>query len=195
METEKFSDSVTQVGFNHDGKLLAMCDMSGRLRVYTVSSRKLLWSHEIDSDVEQMAWHTEANVLFCSTADGYFYMFKIANSGESEMRIMYAGDNVGLSCFRVLRDGKRAACAYNSGNVRFWDLKSGQTINSLPNCHEAEIISIELNSEGFQILTKSFYVNLNRFKILSTKTFLTENVSLKYELFSIEFIKHQQKRW
>lgn len=150
LETEKFADSVTQVRFNYDGRLVAMCDMSGRARVYTLATKELLWSHEIESDVEQMSWHAQANVLFFSTSDGYFYMFKIANSGESEMRIMYAGDNAGLSCFRVLGDGKRAVCCYNTGSIRFWDLKSNQPIAapSLVNCHEGEIISAELNHDG-----------------------------------------------
>lgn len=149
LETEKFSDSVTQVRFNHDGRLVAMCDMSGRARVYNVSNKTLLWSHEIDSDVEQMSWHAQANVLFFSTSDGYFYMFKIGSSGESEMRIMYAGDNVGLSSFRILPDGKRAVCCYNSGTIRFWDLKNAQPIpSSLVNCHEGEIICCELNHDG-----------------------------------------------
>lgn len=157
LETEKFSDSVTQVRFNHDGKLLAMCDMSGCVRVYSTPSTStskysLLWSHEIESDVEQISWHPEANVLFCSTADGYFYMFKVSNSGESEMRVMYAGDNVSLSCFRILKDGKRAVCCYASGTIRFWDLKSGQVVTSLVSCHDGEIICVGLNQEGRNFL-------------------------------------------
>lgn len=165
LETEKFSDSVTQVRFNHDGKLLAMCDMSGRVRVYSVTTNSkysVAWSHEIDSDVEQMSWHPEANVLFCSTADGYLYMFKVsggANESAGEMRVMYAGDNVSLSCFRVLKDGKRAVCCYNNGTIRFWDLKSCQPTASLVGCHEGEIICVEVNQEG---LWNFFY--LNRFK-------------------------------
>lgn len=114
----------------------------------------MIWSYEIDSDVEHMQWHLQANVLFCSTADGYLYMFKIvASSSESEMKIMYAGDNASLSCFSILRDGMRAVCCYNSGTVRFWDLKSGQTLSTLVNCHEAEVICVELNHDGIYFYT------------------------------------------
>lgn len=170
LESEKFSDSVTQVRFNHDSKMVAMCDMSGSLRVYsslTSSPSKkysLLWSHEIESDVEQMSWHAEANVLFCSTSDGYFYMFKVSNSGESEMRVMYAGDNVSLSCFRVLKDGKRAVCCYNNGTIRFWDLKTSQPISSLISCHDGEIICAELNQEGKSCLNFAFFLCFRYFK-------------------------------
>ena len=33
-ECEKFQDSVTNLKFSHDGKYLAIADMSGKIRVY-----------------------------------------------------------------------------------------------------------------------------------------------------------------
>lgn len=44
-------DSVTCMGFSHDGKYVATADMGGLIQVWLVSSGKLLWSFET-SDIE-----------------------------------------------------------------------------------------------------------------------------------------------
>lgn len=168
IETEKFKDSVTNVKFSFDGKYVAMADMSGTIRVYTVDTKELHWSHDVESDTEQLAWHPSCNVLFCSTSDGYFYMFKLSTN---EIKMMYAGDNASLSCFRILKDGLRAVCCYNNGTVRFWDLKSTQSLFNLHNAHESDIICVDSNIDGSLIATggtdmKINLINCNNGKIV-----------------------------
>lgn len=148
--TDKFKDSVTNIKFSHDGKYLAVADMGGLIRVYLLENNSVYWSHDLETDIEQVDWHPGCNVLFCSTADGYFYMLKISSN---EIKLMYSGDTESLSRFRILKDGKRAVCCYNNGAVRIWDLKSAQAEHSFSNAHENEILALDLSSDGSLIAT------------------------------------------
>jgi WD40 repeat protein len=146
-ECEKMSDSVTNVKFSFDGKYLAVGDMAGNLSVYSVESKSKVWSYEIGNDVELIEWHPMAHVLFSSTCDGNFLMFKVP-SESSEVKVMYAGDNAALSCFSLLKDGKRAVCCYNNGNVRIWDLKTTQAAFNISKAHQGDILTVDINSDG-----------------------------------------------
>lgn len=149
-ETEKFADSVTNVKFSCDGKYLAVSDMSGKIKVYVSETKELFWSHDIEMDLETLNWHPSCNVLFCSTNEGYFMMFKISTN---EIKLMYFGDNTILSCFRILKDGKRAACCYNNGNVRIIDLKTGQPEFNILNAHESDILCMDVSGDGNLLAT------------------------------------------
>lgn len=157
-ETEKFSDSVTFLKFSCDGKYLALSDMSGKIRVYLVSTFELFWSYDVETDMESMSWHPSCNVLFCGTNEGQFIMFKISTN---EVKYMFNGDNTSLSCFQVLKDGKQAACCYNNGNIRIWDLKSGQPVFNLVKAHEEDIICIDVSADGKLIATGGIDMKIN----------------------------------
>jgi WD40 repeat protein len=110
-ETEKFNDSVTNVKFSHDGKYLAVSDMAGKARVYTITHSvdeksielSLFWSYDVENDIEQLKWHPKCNVLFISTQIGNLWMFKLSTN---EIKIMYSGEETRLTCFTFLKDGK-----------------------------------------------------------------------------------------
>ncbi len=170
IESEKFKDSVTNVKFSHDGKFLAACDMAGGIRVYMIESKSLHWSYDLETDIEMVNWHPSCNVLFVSTSDGQFFMFKISTN---EIKVMYSGDDTSLSCFMILRDGKRAVCCYNNGTIRFWDLKSSQVTHSIAKAHEADIICMDMNLEGNLVATggtdmKINLINTNSEKLISS---------------------------
>ncbi len=159
LETEKFSDSVTMLKFSQDGKYLAVCDMSGKIRVYLVGEPcELFWEYDVGSDLESLDWHPGCNVLFSGTADGQFIMFKISTN---ESKIMYSGDDCSLSCFQILKDGKHAVCCYNNGNIRMWDLKSGQPAFSLVKAHEEDIISLDATEDGKLVATGGIDLKVN----------------------------------
>jgi WD40 repeat protein len=145
LTTEKFKDSVTSVKFSTDGQYVAVADMAGLIRVYTLETRSLHWSHDLESDLEMIDWHPGCNVLFGSTAEGYFYMLKISTG---EIKLMYAGDSASLSNFKILKDGKRAVCCYNNGCVRVWDLTTTRCVHSYATAHEKDILCVDVSPEG-----------------------------------------------
>jgi WD40 repeat protein len=166
LTTEKFKDSVTNVKFSADGKYAAIADMAGLIRVYTLETRELFWSHDTESDLEMIDWHPGCNVLFCSTAEGYFYMLKISTN---EIKLMYAGDSESLSNFKILKDGKRAVCCYNNGCVRVWDLKTTQCVHSYANAHEKDILSVDVSVEGNLIATAGLDMKIHLVNTINGK--------------------------
>ena len=167
MQSEKFSDSVTSVSFSSDGKYLAAGDMAGNIRVYLIEDKSVYWSYEVGSDLESLDWHPNCNVLFCGTTDGQFIMFKLPTN---EVKVMYSGDNSNLSCFKILKDGKRAACCYNNGAVRIWDLKTGQTVFNIPNAHKEAIMCMDLSPDGNLIATAGVDMRINLINTNTGKT-------------------------
>lgn len=164
MQSEKFNDSVTSLSFSCDGKYLASADMAGNIRVYLIENKTLFWSYEVGSDLETLDWHPNCNVLFCGTSDGQFIMFKISSN---EVKIMYSGNNSSVTCFKILKDGKRAVCGYNNGSVRFWDLKTSETTVNITNAHQDAIMCIDLSPDGNLIATGGVDMKVN---LINTNT-------------------------
>lgn len=157
-EMPKFDDSVTTIKFSCDGKYLAASDMGGKIRVYLVENYELFWSYDVEMDIEKISWHPDCNVLFCSTSEGQFIMFKISTN---EVKFMTNGDDTPLSCFKILKDGKQAVCCYNNGNVRIWDLKTGLTVHNILKAHEEDIICVDCSADGNLIATGGIDMKLN----------------------------------
>ena len=42
-----FQDSVTQVGFNHDGSLFATGDMGGVIQVWRTATHQKVWDYQL----------------------------------------------------------------------------------------------------------------------------------------------------
>merc|ERR1719167_854785 len=116
---EGWKDSVNCATWSADGQHLALCDMSGMIKVYKYPGLVEEWSFEV-SDITWLRWHTVANVLFCGTADSEMWMWKIP-SGESKL---YQGQGEKTECGCLMADGKRAVCGYTDGSIRLFDLKS-----------------------------------------------------------------------
>lgn len=159
LETEKFEDSVTMLKFSSDGKYLAVSDMSGKIRVYQVNDTcELFWCYDTEIDLETLDWHPGCNVLFCATAEGQFMMFKISTN---EIKIMYSGDDCRLTCFKILKEGKHAVCCYANGNVRMWDLKTGQATFSIVKAHEEEVLCMDVSEDGRLLVTGGVDMKVN----------------------------------
>ncbi len=176
IESEKFKDSVTNVKFSCDGKYVAACDMSGIIRVYLIETKELHWQYDVENDIECMDWHPSCNVLFCGTSDGNFFMFKLSTS---EIKIMYFGEEQALSCFRILKDGKRAACCYNNGSIRIWDLKTSQTLFNYANAHENDILCIDLSADGNLLATGGVDMKIHLVNTLNGKFIAKLDCSFK----------------
>lgn len=121
-----WKDSVLKTVWSRDGQHLAICDMSGAIKVFKYPGFAEEWSFEV-GDILWMSWHPVANVLFCGTADSEMWMWKIP-SGDSKM---FHGQGEKTECGVVTADGRRAVCGYSDGSVRIFDLKSGSALHTI----------------------------------------------------------------
>ena len=183
MQSEKFNDSVTNLCFSCDGKYLAAADMAGNIRVYLIEDKTVFWSYEVGSDLECLDWHPNCNVLFCGTSDGQFIMFKLSSN---EVKIMYSGSNSSVSCFKILKDGKRAVCCYNNGAVRFWDLKTSATLFNISNAHKDAIMCIDLSPDGNLIATAGVDMRINLINTITGKSISYLNCEISSKKTSLD---------
>ena len=159
--------------FSNDGKYLALSDMGGFISVIEIEKKTVYWSFDIGSDVEFLDWHPGCNVLFSGTSDGYLYMFKLSTN---EIKTMFNGDGLSkVTCFKILLDGKRAACAYSTGQVIIWELKTQQILfNIKPSkLNSGEILCMDMSADGNLLAfggtdMKLNILNTNNGKIIET---------------------------
>ena len=140
-----YKDSVIFVRFNKDGSLVAAADMSGAIIVWRIRNNcttnsdntldsqsvirvetKQVWSFDT-SDISWLDWHSGAsNVLFAGTEESELWMWKVP-SGDSKV---YMGSGEKVEAAILMPDGKRIAVAYGDGNIKLFDLKTGDVLNT-----------------------------------------------------------------
>ena len=174
-----FKDSVVFARFNKDGSLVAVADMSGVIKVWRIPKTyqdannslassnvfeiniEPLWNFDT-SDISWLSWHGGApNVLFAGTEDSELWMWKVP-SGDSKV---YMGRGEKVETAILMPDGKRIAVAYGDGNIKLFDLKTGEVLNNFSHYDKSisssesdtsslgmPVASLDVRSEGGQIL-------------------------------------------
>ncbi|ESO90709.1 hypothetical protein LOTGIDRAFT_191849 [Lottia gigantea] len=145
------TDSVTSVGFSYDSSYVATADMSGLIKVWKTETKEEIWSFE-GGETEWLRWHPLANVLLVGTNDGDVWMWKIP---DGDCKTFHHNSSVTSS--NILSDGKRLCTGCEDGSLKFWDLKSGESIYSLSghDSHKSSVLSIDSHSDGKLVLTGS----------------------------------------
>uniref|UniRef100_A0A1I7UZH2 WD_REPEATS_REGION domain-containing protein n=1 Tax=Caenorhabditis tropicalis TaxID=1561998 RepID=A0A1I7UZH2_9PELO len=115
-------DSVTLVMFNNSETLLATGDLSGKIMVSEVATRKVRAEIDECNDLEWMKWHPTADILFAGDKDGILWMWLIGNKGIAQSKV-YSGNGASCTVGCLMPDGKRILCGYSDGIVRMWLLR------------------------------------------------------------------------
>lgn len=186
-------DSVTCVGFSHDGVYAATADLSGLIKVWKVETKKEIWSFEV-SDVEWLQWHPLAHVLIVGTVDGDTWMWKIPD-GDCKT---FQGHGCTAGVGRIMPDGKRLCVGYDDGSVKLWDMKSGGIIHNITgnDAHKSSIICLDCYNDNNIIITGSTdvtakIINTNSGKVLSTFDCKDKNSQEENSVETVGFCKVQ----
>ncbi|KAK5646059.1 hypothetical protein RI129_004523 [Pyrocoelia pectoralis] len=138
-------DSVTEAGFNFNDQFVATGDMSGLIQVWNVQQKKLVWCYEGD-DMEWLIWHHMANVLISGSASGDIYIWQIP---QGNCKVLPSHGTSTL-CGKILLDGKRLLAGYSDGQVRLWDLKSGEMLWQLTsNIPVKAVTSLDITGDAY----------------------------------------------
>jgi len=125
-KVDGWQDSVHCAEWSADGQHLALCDMSGKVKVLKYPGFAEAWSFEV-GDILWLRWHIVANVLFAGTADSEMWMWKIP-SGVSKL---FGGPGEKTECGALLADGKKFVTGYTDGSIRIFDLKKGEAEHTI----------------------------------------------------------------
>jgi WD40 repeat protein len=142
-------DSVSQVGFSCDGKLLATGSMDATTMIWECASGRRVCTLEGPSDaVECLAWHPKGNVLFVGSADGSGWMWSA--QGPIYMNT-FVGHKGPITCASFTLDGRRLVTVSEDATLRVWNPKSAQsevTISGPHQFHHEGITRFALHPEN-----------------------------------------------
>ncbi|BGO95031.1 hypothetical protein NBRC10512_006505 [Rhodotorula toruloides] len=133
------TDSVTSVGWSHDGGLVATGGMDGKVRVWKVRrpSSDMPWEEagwefliglEGPDEVNWLDWHPKGNVLLAGGADGTVWLWNLP-SGET-MHVL-SGHTTPVTCGRFTPDGKKILTGSEDSTLILWDPRTGQPVHKL----------------------------------------------------------------
>ncbi|GAA5910029.1 hypothetical protein JCM6882_008432 [Rhodosporidiobolus microsporus] len=133
------SDSVTCVGWSHDGALCATGGMDGRVRVWKVRRRsaeeqweecgwELAVALEGPDEVNWIDWHPKGNVLLAGGADGTVWVW---NLPKGDTMHVLAGHTSPVTCGRFTPDGKKILTASEDSTLILWDPRTGSSLFKL----------------------------------------------------------------
>ena len=125
LTTSGHRDSVTQVAFSSDGRLLAAGDMAGLVQVYRLPGGEKVWEFDIGLDLTWLAWHRAAPALLAGTQDGQGWMWRVPRGDTKTI----ASHGSGWTKAALLPDGARLLAGYEDGSARLWQLRSGEAVH------------------------------------------------------------------
>ncbi|XP_041373998.1 angio-associated migratory cell protein-like [Gigantopelta aegis] len=157
-------DSVTAVGFSHDGDLIATGDLGGFIQVWDFATQQVVWEFEC-SDIEWLKWHHNSHVLFAGTSDGNFWMFKIS----SEETKTFPGHGPSAASGVICPDGKRACVGYQDGVIKIWNLEKTTCVHTISgaNAHASSVVSLACHHDNVLIVSGA---TDNTAKLINTET-------------------------
>ncbi|GAA6060165.1 hypothetical protein JCM10212_005166 [Sporobolomyces blumeae] len=134
---EGHQDSVTSVGWNFDGTMVATGGMDGRINVWRVRSSegpwearewKLLTTLEGPDEVNWIDWHPKGSLLLAGGADGTVWLWNLPSGNTLHV---LSGHTAPVTCGRFTPDGKRILTASEDSTLILWDPRDGSPIHKL----------------------------------------------------------------
>ncbi|GAA5923607.1 hypothetical protein JCM1841_001298 [Sporobolomyces salmonicolor] len=130
------SDSVTSVGWNFDGSMVATGGMDGKVRVWrAVGSQpweerqwEFLTNLEGPDEVNWIDWHPKGNLLLAGGADGTVWLWNLPSGNTLHV---LSGHITSVTCGRFTPDGKRILTASEDSTLILWDPREGTPVHKL----------------------------------------------------------------
>ncbi|RKP38736.1 WD40-repeat-containing domain protein [Dimargaris cristalligena] len=141
-----FTDSVTAVGFNVDGSLMAAAGLDGQVRVWATATGQLTAALEGPSaDVNWIEWHGKGNILLAGSADGTMWMWLLPSG---QFMQVFSGHAESVTCGKFTPDGKTIVSGADNGSLIIWDPKTASAIHRLSGADDARFHSETITCVG-----------------------------------------------
>ncbi|KAJ1908608.1 60S ribosomal subunit assembly or modification protein [Tieghemiomyces parasiticus] len=121
-----FEDSVTAVGFNVDGTLMAAGAMDGKVRVWNTSDGQVIQALDGPAEVTWLTWHPRGSILLVGSSDGTMWMWTLPSGHVMQVFTNPSAD--ALTCGTFTPDGKTIVTGSEDGSVTVWDPKTANAV-------------------------------------------------------------------
>lgn len=146
------SDTVRDIDWSADGKLLATASRDGTARVYDARSGRQLWVLPCDGAmVESVCFSPDATRVATAGRDHVVRVWDVA-SGEPVRQLTGAGD-IGRQV-AWSPDGLRVAATFRDQVVRVWAADTGRLVHELRG-HTGDVWGVAWSPDGTRLATAS----------------------------------------
>lgn len=152
---EGHTDTVTNVGFSHDGQFAAVGSMDSTISVVKSADGELVSKLEGPaSDIEFFAWHPRGPVIVAGSADTTMWMW---NSNNGKCMQVFSAHMGPVLCGSFTHDGKVVVSGSEDGSAIVWNPKNAQPIFHFKGekFHEGPINSLACHPDQRLLLTGS----------------------------------------
>lgn len=139
IELSGHTDTVTCVGFNHDGTMALTGSYDGTIRLWKTDNGEHLKTLDGPEDIEWACWHTKGNAIIGGSQDGTIWMW-MAHNGAC-VHVLVGHDGL-VTSGSFTSDGKAIVSSGEDGTVRVWGPKAGickHTFDAHGGGHEATV--------------------------------------------------------
>ncbi len=144
--------SILAVAFSPDGQFLATGDVNGEIRLWQVTTHRLLLSlQEHTSQVCSVAWNPNGKTLASSSTDG---TVKLWDLGEGKCLKTLSGASNWILSVAWSPDGKTLASGGDDQTVRLWDIDECRCLNTFSG-HTNCVLSVAWSPDGTTLASSS----------------------------------------
>ena len=119
-------DSVVDIAFSTNGKLLATAGYDATVKIWDVATGDLVQSLTGPADaIEWIQWHKKGSVILGGSSDATAWMW-LASSGACMQ--VFAGHEDAISCGAFSGNGKVVVTGSVDGSAKLWNPKSGECL-------------------------------------------------------------------
>ncbi|KAL4265690.1 WD40/YVTN repeat-like-containing domain superfamily protein [Pleurotus pulmonarius] len=125
------TDSVTSIGFSHDGEMLSTGGMDGKVRIWRRVGKEhwktweFLTELQGPDEVMFLRWHPKGNVLLAGSQDATVWLWQLPSGNTMQVLSGHSGP---VQCGEFTPDGKRILTACAGGDLIYWDPRSDTPI-------------------------------------------------------------------
>jgi ribosome assembly protein SQT1 len=149
------SDSVIDVGFNHDGSYVATAGMDGKVIVSLVPSCEQVCVLDGPNEIVWINWHPRGNVLSAGADDGTVWMWSVP---KGVFMGVFSKHEDSVTCGGFSRDGKYVISGSADSSLIFWDPKNYSQVWKMggghdERWHKSSVCSFATSQDGRIIAT------------------------------------------
>ncbi len=156
---------LTRLAFQHKGPLLAATCSDGGIVLLDTATGTSTSIPQPGLAAWSAVWLLDDARLAAGYSDGAIRVWNLANQINPQiLRVdpLYYNDKMTVRSLALSADGRYLYSANRNGNIRFWDLTTGEMLlQSDPN-ETPDILSIALSGDEQLLVTGNAYANLQR---------------------------------
>jgi len=162
-QLDSHTDSITSIGFNKDGNLLATAGLDGVVNLWASSPDFRSWTkiHTLSGPgggIEWIDWHPAGNVLLAGSDDSTMWMWSLSSNLQTANCLnVFAGHSASVSCGRFTPSGKQILSGSADGSLRIWNPKTANCdlLYQGADYHQGQIVSMSCHSNNQLVVTGS----------------------------------------